>query len=377
MKEKIRILYIVPSLRVCNGVASYAMNYFRNIDKNKFHIDFVTGINEESLYFDEIKKAGSKIYYIPKMGIRNIIMVRKKIKKFLKENAKNYDIIHCHVLNMGAFYLYYAKRYGIKIRILHSHVTKTADSKIHEIRNKVLLPVAINNANYFFACSKDAGKQIFNSREFIVINNAIDGKRFVYNEKFRKEIRERYKISDKSIVIGNIGRLCNQKNQKFLIDVYEKIMLKNSDTKLFIVGNGPLEAELKKYVDNKKIKDNIIFVKPTNYIEKFYQAFDVFVLPSIYEGLGIVLVEAQVSGLPCVVSDVIPKEAQISDKYKKLSLKESENEWSDVILNSIIKKRETNLIGLEKNNFDIKIETNKLMQYYSMIYEKQESGKKC
>lgn len=370
MSDKIRILYIVPSLRLCNGVASYAMNYFRNIDKDKFHIDFITGVNEESIYYDEIKNAGSQIYYIPKMGIKNIIEVRKKIKKFLKENATKYDIIHCHVLNMGAFYLYYAKKYGIKTRILHSHVTKTADSKIHEIRNKILLPFAINNANYFFACSADAGKKIFKGKDFTVINNAIDGRKFEYNEKFRKEIREKYNISEQSIVIGNIGRLCNQKNQKFLIDVYKKIMTKNSDTKLFIIGNGPLEGELKKYVKDTKMENNVIFEKPTNCVEKFYQAFDIFVLPSIYEGLGIVLIEAQVSGLPCVVSDVIPEEAQISEQYKKLSLKEPESKWADIILGSVIEKRKTNLIGLQENNFDITMETNRLMQYYMMIYKK-------
>ena len=154
MSDKIRILYIVPSLRLCNGVASYAMNYFRNIDKNKFHIDFITGANEESVYYDEIKNAGSQIYYIPKMGIKNIIEVRRKIKNFLKENATKYDIIHCHVLNMGAFYLYYAKKYGIKTRILHSHATKYADKFINNIRNTIFSVFSKKFANTYFACSK-------------------------------------------------------------------------------------------------------------------------------------------------------------------------------------------------------------------------------
>lgn len=369
MSEKIRILYIVPSLRLCNGVASYAMNYFRNIDKDKFQIDFITGIAEKSIYYEEIENAGSKIYCIPKMSAKNISMTRKKIKKFLKENSKNYDIIHCHVLNMGAFYLYYAKKYGIKVRILHSHVTKTADSKMHEVRNKILLPVAIKNANYFCACSYEAGNKIFGNKEFKVINNAINGERFKYNDLYRKEIRKKYNISENTIVIGNIGRLCKQKNQKFLMDIYSEIKLQNDNTKLMIAGNGPLENELKEYAKIKKIDDNVIFVETTYDIEKMYQAFDVFVLPSTYEGLGIVLIEAQVSGLPCVVSDVIPKEAQISSQYKIISLQDSISKWAKAILNSVKKERKTNLIGLEKNNFNIKKEASKVSEYYLKIYK--------
>ena len=194
MSDKIRILYIVPSLRLCNGVASYAMNYFRNIDKNKFHIDFITGANEESVYYDEIKNAGSQIYYIPKMGIKNIIEVRRKIKNFLKENATKYDIIHCHVLNMGAFYLYYAKKYGIKTRILHSHATKYADKFINNIRNTIFSVFSKKFANTYFACSKLAGDFMFKNKKYTIISNSIDVEKFTFNLSNRVKIREQEKI---------------------------------------------------------------------------------------------------------------------------------------------------------------------------------------
>lgn len=367
MSEKIRVLYIVPSLRLCNGVASYAMNYFNNIDKSKIQIDFITGVNEESIYYDEIKRAGSEIFYIPKIGLKNSFKTIKKIKKFLKENANRYDIIHCHVLNMGAFYLYYAKKYGIKIRILHSHVTKTADSKSHELRNKILLPIAIKNANFFCACSNDAGKQILKNRKFKIIHNAIDGERFKFNQISRDEIRNKYGIKKDTLVIGNIGRLCNQKNQKFLIDIYNVINQKVKNSRLMIVGNGPLEKDLKDIVDKQSLKDNVIFVETMPNVEKIYQALDVFVLPSLYEGLGIVLLEAQISGLPCVVSDVVPKEAKISDLYKEVSLKDSLEQWANEIINSRQDKRENNINGLIKNNYEIEIEAKKLTQYYLQL----------
>lgn len=371
MDKKIRVLYIVPSLKIYDGVASYAMNYFRNIDKEKIQIDFVIGINERSVYFDEIEKCGSKIFYIPKIGIKNGIKTIKKIKTFLKENAKNYDIIHCHVLNMGAFYLHYAKKYGIKVRILHSHVTKTADSKLHEIRNKVLLPYAIKNANYYCACSKDAGDKIFINKAVHVIKNAINGKRFEYNQNVRDELRKYYGIEKDTFVIGNVGRLCNQKNQKFLIKIFKEINKKVKNSKLIIVGNGPLEYELKKIVKENSLEKDILFLEPMNNIEKIYQIFDVFVLPSIYEGLGIVLLEAQISGLPCVASDVVPEEAQISELYKKISLNDTVENWVENIINSKVINRKTNLNGLIDNNYEIETEAKKLMEYYNQLLKEE------
>lgn len=371
MNKKIKVLYIVPSLRLCNGVASYAMNYFRSIDKDKIQIDFIVGINEKSIYFDEIEKCGSKIFYIPKIGIKNSIKTIKRIKEFFKENSKNYDIIHCHVLNMGAFYLHYAKKYGIKIRILHSHVTKTADSKIHEIRNKILLPHAIKNANYYCACSKDAGDEIFKNKDVYIIKNAINGTRFEYNQSVRDYLRNYYGIQKDTLVIGNVGRLCNQKNQKFLIKIFKEIKKKVQNSKLIIVGNGPLEYELKNIVKENLLEKDVLFLEPMNNIEKIYQVFDVFALPSIYEGLGIVLLEAQISGLPCVVSDVIPEEAQISNLYKKISLNDTVEKWAENIINSKVNNRKTNLNGLIENNYEIETEAKKLLKYYNRLLKEE------
>ena len=369
MNNKVKILYIVPSLRLCNGVASYAMNYFKNIDKSKIQIDFlIANSNEKSPYFDDIKKQGGDIFYIPFANGKKIIQNITRIKRFFKENAKKYSIVHCHVLNSGAIYLHYAKKYGIKVRILHSHVTKTADSKSHEFRNKILLPVAIRNANHFCACSDSAGKRIFKDKKFKVINNAIDGSRFKFNQNDRDEIRKQYKIDDKTFVIGNVGRLCNQKNQKFLLDVFKLIQSQKKDTKLMIVGNGPLEKELKEYANKLSIEDKVFFINTRLDIEKMYQAFDVFVLPSIYEGLGIVLIEAQTSGLPCVVSDVVPKEAKISDKYEEKSLNDTYQEWADIIIKNMqYEERITNIDGVIKNNYDIKTEAKKLEEYYIQL----------
>ena len=327
--NKIKILYIVPSLRVCNGVANYAMNYYRNIDKEKFQIDFIIGADERSEYFEEIEKNGSRIFYIPKISMKNMFSVIKKIKNFFENNK--FDIVHCHVLNMGAFYMYYAKKYHVSTRILHSHVTKTADSLIHKLRNDILLPIAVKNSNYFCACSQNAGKMIFRKNHFSIIYNAIDLERFKYNEKERSLLRKEYNIKEDTFVIGNIGRLCNQKNHKKLIDIFYHFIKRNVNTKLIIIGNGPLEKRLKEKCKRLNLENDVIFLKSTVDIQRYYNMFDLFVLPSIYEGLGIVLIEAQISNLMCVVSNVVPQEAKISDKYIEMSLKCDSEEWSLLI----------------------------------------------
>lgn len=372
MNNKIRILYIVPSLRLCNGVASYAMNYFRNIDKDKIQIDFlITTNNEKSEYFDEIIKNGGNIFYIEPINGKKALNSIKKIKGFFREHANEYDIVHCHVLNSGAFYLHYAKKYGIKIRILHSHVTKTADKFLNKLRNDILMPISIKNANYFCACSEDAGNSLLKNKEFKIINNAISGERFLYNSEIRMKMRKQYNIEDNCIVIGNIGRLCNQKNQKFLIDIFKEYTLKNNNSKLIIVGNGELENYLKEKVKEYKIEEKVLFLKPINNIQDLYQMFDIFVFPSLYEGLGIVLVEAQVSGLPCVVSDQVPKVAQISEAYYNLSLNSSASEWANKIFSIKTEARKGDLENLRKSEFDIIEEAKKLEAFYEQIYNRE------
>ena len=155
--KKVKVLCVLPSLRICNGVASYAMNYYKNI--SNIDMDFVVAnLDTKSDYFDEIKANGNKIYNLSKNASKNSFDYIYKIKKFFKENANKYDIIHCHVANAGAIFLYYAKKYGIKVRIIHSHATETSDNKIKQIRNNLILPLTIHNATNYFACSDKAGK---------------------------------------------------------------------------------------------------------------------------------------------------------------------------------------------------------------------------
>ena len=371
MSDKIRILYIVPSLRLCNGVASYAMNYFRNIDKNKFHIDFITGVNEESVYYDEIKNAGSQIYYIPKMGIKNIIEVRKKIKKFLKENATKYDIIHCHVLNMGAFYLYYAKKYGIKIRILHSHATQYADKFINNIRNMVFSVFSKKFANTYFACSKLAGDFMFKNKKYTVISNSIDVEKFTFDLSNRVKIRDQEKIEDNEILLINVARFAPQKNLFSLIDIFNEILKKSDKYKLLLIGSGPLEEKIKEKIKDYGIENKIIMKKNITNVNEYMHASDLFVLPSLYEGLPVVGVEAQCADLPCIFSNEVTEEAKILETTNFLSIDNKEI-WIEEILKQKIKERKSRISEMIEKGYKIEEATIKLEKIYNDLVNLEE-----
>lgn len=365
--SKIKILYILPSLRLCNGVATYAMNYFRNIDKERFQIDFVIGLNEKNEYYDEIICAGSNIFYIPKLNIINMVATLKEIDNLLKNN--DYDIVHCHVINMGAFYLYFAKKYGVKHRILHSHSTKYADRRINSIRNYILSFISKKYANHYFSCSKLAGDFLFKNKKYDIINNAITVEKFDYNEEIRKKVREKYNISDNQLVIGHVGRFCNQKNHKFLIELFKLVQEENNNSVLLLIGEGTLQPKIKEKVSRENIQ-NVIFTNNVSNVNEYMQAMDCFLLPSIYEGLPLVGIEAQTSGLPCIISDKVTKETDITGNCIFLPITNSSNNlWKRALANIDIKNRKSVKEKIVKSGYDISEETKKLEKYYLDIVE--------
>ena len=372
-KDPIKILYIVTNLKICNGVTTYIMNYFKNMDEYKFAIDFLVCSDNEidsKENAELLKKRGSKIFFIQQIGIKNFLKTIREMDSFFAQNAKNYDIVHCHLLNNGAFFLHYAKKYGMNCRILHSHVTKSADTKLKKLRNDLLVPIAIRNATHYFACSEDAGKFIFKSKEFIVINNAIDGDKFLYDEEKRNKIRQKMGL-DNQFVFGNIGRLCPQKNQLFLLDIFYHIKNKKKDSKLIMIGNGPWKEKIQEKIKRLGLEKDVIMLDSMENIQDMYQVFDMFLFPSNYEGLGIVLIEAQTSGLRCFTSNMVPIEAKITDNFRVQNIKDKAEEWADSVL---AYSKETYVRNSKKeelitHNYDIKSEAKKLENIYINLVE--------
>lgn len=361
--KKIKVLTITPGLNVCGGIESYAMNYYLRIN-NSVKMDFITHDISDNYYKNLIEKNGDKVYLFPKIGLKNYKEVINKVDDFFKEHH-DYNIVHCHMANAAFLYLKVAKKYGIKVRILHSHQNKAADILSHAIRNVFLIRFGLKYANVNFACSKLAGDYLFKNKKYYIIKNAIDTDRFKFNNEVRNKYRKDLKLND-YFVIGNVGRFCAQKNQLFLIDVFNNVNSKIK-SKLLLIGSGSLKEKIEEKINELGLNENVIILQPKSDIENYYQAMDMFILPSIYEGLGIVNVEAQCTGLQTVVSDRIPKDAGICDLIHYVSLNSSIDEWSNVIIDNMKYKRKSHIKDARSCGYDITKESLKLINLYKKI----------
>lgn len=306
--EKIRILQIVPNMQ-SGGLETFIMNIYRNIDRDIVQFDFLVHYKEKKFYDDEIEKMGGKIYRFSLRNDNNIFKYMKELDSFFGEH-KEYKVIHCHMSSIGFLIFLIAKKHGIKIRIAHSHNANTEKTFKGIVKNILIKPLKyISTINY--ACSEKAGKFLYGNKNFEVIPNAIDIRKFSYNEEIRKKIRKQLNLEN-NFVIGHIGRFCVQKNHEFLIEIFNNLCRKNSQLKLILVGEGELEKKIKNKVEQLGIQDKVVFLGIVKNANEIYQAMDCFVLPSVFEGLPVSGIEAQISGLPCVFSDNITTEVKIS-----------------------------------------------------------------
>lgn len=268
------------------GVESVVMNYYRNIDRDKIQFHFLCDEDSTDIPYDEIEKLGGKVIVIP--PYQKLFKYQKELYKIFKEN--NYKIVHSHINALSVFPLRVAKKAGVPIRIAHSHSTSNKKEWKKNIVKNILRPFSKVYANKFFACTKHAGewlfgKKIIERKELNVINNAIDLKKFEFNEKIRENLRKEFGIKEDTIVIGHIGRFMKQKNHDFLIDVFNELIKKDENSILILIGQGPLLNDMKQKVRDLKIEDKVKFIGQVTDVEKYYNIMDVFLFPSIYEGL--------------------------------------------------------------------------------------------
>ena len=268
------------------GVESVVMNYYRNIDRDKIQFHFLCDEDSTDIPYDEIEKLGGKVIVIP--PYQKLFKYQKELYKIFKEN--NYKIVHSHINALSVFPLRIAKKAGVPIRIAHSHSTSNKKEWKKNILKMILRPFSKLYANNYFACTEYAGKWLFGKKvverkELNVINNAIDLKKFEFNENTREDLRKELGIKEDVLVIGHVGRFMKQKNHEFLIDVFEKAIKQDDNIYLILVGQGPLEDKIKEMAKEKGIENKILFLGQRNDVNKLYQAMDIFVLPSLYEGL--------------------------------------------------------------------------------------------
>ena len=317
--EPIRVAHIIDVMD-SGGIEAVVMNYYRNVDRTKVQFDFITSNTSTLPQKKEIKTLGGRIFLIPR--VKHLKLYKKELKRILTENK--YDIVHCHMGTLAMFPLKVAKKCGIKIRICHAHSTTSKREWKRNFLKKILKPFAKKYATHYFACGNYAGKWLFGKKTFdnkqiYIMPNSINIDKYRFNEGIRQEIRQKYHIEDK-FVIGHIGRFVSQKNHNFLVDVFNEVLKHRKDVVLLLVGEGPLEEDVRNQVLKLGISENVKFLGVRKDCEKIYQAMDMFVLPSLYEGLPVVGVEAQCSGLPCLFSNTTTDEIIINNNAKMLPL---------------------------------------------------------
>lgn len=368
-QEPIRVAQIIGKW-VGGGVESVVMNYYRHIDRTKIQFDFVCDNDSINIPYDEIKKLGGRIILVP--PYQKVFEYQKELIKIFKEN--NYKIVHSHINTLSIFPLRAAKKAGVPVRIAHSHSTTNKKEWKKNILKQILRPFSKIYATDYMCCSELAGRWLFGNKEYdkgnvYLLNNAIDLDKFKYDEQLRNKKRKELNIKDDTLVIGHIGRFVEQKNHRFLIDIFNEVHKQNNDSLLILVGQGPLMEEIKEKVKNLGLEDYVKFLGQRNDVNELYQVFDVFCLPSLYEGLPVVGIEAQAIGLLCVLSDDMTKETKVLNETKFLSLKQSADIWAKIILNK-------QLMLLNKNNttkkmsavgYDINIESFKLEKIYKKL----------
>lgn len=372
--KKIKILVIVDNLNKCDGIASYVMNYYKNIDNSNFQFDFLvskyTKNNVHPEYLKLIQQKNDRIIYRNNLKTNQMLKEIISIKDFFSKNR--YDIIHCHILNMGFFYLWCAKKAGVKIRILHSHTTYLWSKNIVTgIRNSFFKYLTIRVANVYFACSNMAGKYMFKNKKYELVKNAINIKDYTFNKEIRNSYRQKLNINNE-LVIGHIGRFNIQKNHEFLLEIIENLSKEKNDIILMLVGKGELEEKIKKDVLERNLVKRIIFLGERDDVNCLLQAIDIFVLPSLFEGLPVIGVEAQAADLPCIFSSEITKEIKLISSSVFLPITDC-NLWVDKIKEfEKCKFQRTNVIDIMKiEGYEIETATKKLERLYIQLIDEK------
>lgn len=370
--EPIRVAEIVGKW-VGGGVEAFIMNYYRHVDKTKIQFDFICDSDSTDIPYNEIESLGGKVILIP--PYEKVISYHKELKKVLRDG--NYKIVHSHINTMSVFPLFAAKCAGVPVRIAHSHTTTSKIEKKRNILKLILRPLVPLFATDFFACTEHAGRWAFGDKRFdkgnvTVINNAIDVEAFSYNEDLRKSKRNDLNITEDTIVIGHAGRFVPQKNHEFLVDVFNEYHKTNRNSILLLVGQGPLLETISQKVLQLGLQNAVIFLGQRTDLNELYQAFDVFLFPSIYEGLGMVAIEAQCAGNLCIVSTEVPKIAKSTKNIEFIDLNDDAIIWSKHIEKAIKNhKREEHKKEISDNGYNIVIEISKLEFEYMTLHNKK------
>ena len=377
MAEMIRVLHVLGGVGP-GGAESRIMDLYRQMDREKIQFDFLVHsgaikhagddpkLRKPEFYDEEIQRLGGRIYVLPKFRVYNYFSYKKAIRRFFREH-REFRIVQGHMTSTAGIYLPIARKYGVPVTIAHSR-NAGVEKGLKGIATRFFRRNLAGKADVLLACSALAGEDVFGSRAMQegrvkIVHNAIDVKKFLFDPKQRDALRAELGIEDR-LVLGHVGRFNYQKNHPFLIDIFAQVSKKRQDAVLVLVGEGPDRERMEEKCRELGLADRVFFVGNQREPWKYYQAFDAFVLPSFFEGLPGVLVEAQSAGLKCFVSDTITKEAQATELVYYLSLQQPASEWAQQIVEQAGYERKNMYETMQKAGFDVTVQARAYENFY-------------
>lgn len=341
------------------------MNYYRSIDRTRVQFDFLVHRNDRGEYEDEIEALGGRVYRMPPITPGSMIRYNRRMKQFLSEH-KEYKIIHSHIDTLSSLPLKAAMESGVPVRIAHCH-SQTVNKDFKAPVRMLLKRSVTQYANYYFACSRKAGLWFFGQKykdQIHVLKNAIHASDYIYNSETADKVRGELNLKGK-LVIGHVGNFTKPKNHSFLIDIFGEICEVEKNACLLLVGDGELRGKAENKAARMGLKDKVIFLGFRSDIPRLLQAMDLFVFPSLYEGLPVALIEAQASGLPCIVSDRVTDEARVTDPVEFLALEDGPKPWAEkAMAYSRGFERDNTCQRIIEANFDTGSSAKQLQDFY-------------
>lgn len=365
MVEPIRILNLFTIMNR-GGAETMVMNYYRNIDRSKVQFDFMVHRQERGAYDADIEALGGKIFRMPPIRPWSAGSYRKAVRKFYQDHPE-YKVIHAHMSELGYYDFLEAEKAGVPVRICHAHNRPYGidlKSPIRWYYKTRMIP----HITHMFMCGQESGDWLFgkkNSNQFIQMNNAIDVQSYAFHESRRKQVRSCLGLKDE-LVVGHVGRFDYQKNHTFILDIFEQVHNRQPNSRLMLVGNdsGKIAEDIHRKVKDMGLSDAVIFLGVRPDVADLMQSMDVFLFPSLFEGLSVASVEAQAAGLPTLISDSVPIECKKTDLVEFLPLSASAEIWADKLLEMVSYPRENTYEQIKAAGFDIAENAKKLQQFY-------------
>ena len=366
----LRVLQINSSISRRSGVMSVLMNYFRHVDRSQVVFDFFCFATPDETNRAEIESLGGRCYIINAGG--SIGRIRSALAQLLGEHAGQYPVAHLHDPILSRFLYPVAHRHGVQSFAVHSHATAYSDSRLRSVRNWLVCRNIGAYSDVRLACSRAAGDFLFGRGRYEEVPNAIDVETYRFKEPVRADVRARLGLGD-APVVGHVGRFSEQKNHRFLIDVYTELARLSPEARLMLIGDGPLRPGIEEIVAERGLTDRVLFLGDRGDVAALYQAMDMFLLPSLYEGLPMVGVEAQCAGLPLVCSKEVTDEVAIGEATF-LSLEKPASQWAHHVSQALERGRDLGLRAQGEEmtrtaGFDITHEADRLAHRYQALAE--------